>query len=142
MPTISFCYLIMEVNFINQSWAVEELIVCWLQLMCWMARTLLLLRYCSQVLIQYLFDCKITFAHFCCRYNEDDSSCYSSHDGNKERYNCECWKYYCFGTWTMGWCVFSVKSCSSCIERFNEVPILILTSLFQHQNLEPRITGI
>jgi hypothetical protein len=74
----------------------------------------------------------LTHFHYIYRCNEVDSSCYSSHDGEKERYNCECWKYYRFGTWTMGWCVFSIQSCSSCIEWLTKVCELKYLFLYQH----------
>jgi len=48
----------------------------------------LLIPFSHEVMIQYLVVCTIILAHFCCRCSEDDSSCYSSHDGNKGRNQC------------------------------------------------------
>ncbi|KAB8095587.1 hypothetical protein EE612_023709, partial [Oryza sativa] len=56
--------------------------------------------------------------HQCLWSNEADSCCYSPNDRKGTRYNSECWKYNSFGSWTMGWCIFSIKSRSSCIERY------------------------
>lgn len=47
------------------------------------------------------------------RFHEVDTSCCPSHGIKEKGKDCKSWKCYCFGPWTMGWCLHSIQSCSS-----------------------------